>query len=514
VTKEEFLSVAADSFKKGRLQYLVGAGVSQAAGLPSWMDLNHRLLSRFLNRHHERLELQASDLREISKVFVERFGRDAAVDIVREQWPDKETSYSDILRDALYDRRRWEPKTIHYELASALGDSRFWTFNYDDLLQRGIRQLLGVKPLTQVRTKEPTDGRAHVVHLHGYLPLDPDHEYEDEKSLVLSEQDYHRTAGGWPTAELRKLLVERHDVDVLLVGLSLADPRLRSVLLERREKIAANERVPHVFALLAPTRCASDASLVTRLAHNFTRAHEQESWKFWHIDVLYPENHELVPFYLRQIRLGATASDWFTAGESFLREKSPRYETLLGRQGQLEMLSILRVLLDFFCARFAAQRDEHVSLGGYVPWHGRLVQAFRDRVMFGGSERPTSDDNILSEKIEDRLELRVDDLGHPEGATGYSFATGVVAEVLRDSGRLYSNFRDPAKQEQWEAKREFSSLLCVPVYGSRRWAPLGVMYLTSNQPTPFWARLTAEDQEQLQIGLRSCFRELMGYDDM
>lgn len=513
VTKDEFVAAAGESFKAGRLQYLVGAGVSQAAGLPSWMELNHRLLSRFLHRHHERLELQASDLREISTVFVERFGRDAAVDIVREQWPDKDTTYSQILRDALYDRRRWEPKTIHYELASALGRSRFATFNYDDLLQRAIGQLLSIRPLTRVRTREP-DGSAHVLHLHGYLPIDPDPGYENEASLVLSEQDYHRTTDGWPTAELRKLFIERRDVDVLLVGLSLSDPRLRSVLLERRAKILAKEEVPRVFALLAPARCANDAPLGTRLAYNFTREHEQESWKFWHIEVLYPENHELVPFYLRQIRLGTAAGDWFAAGESFLKEKSPRYATLLGRESQLEMLKILSVLLDFFCARFAAQRDEHVSIGAYVPWEGRLVQAFRDRVTFGGASHSAPEENVLPEKLEERLELRVDDLRHPEGATGYSFATGVVTEVLRDSGRLYSNFKDRGKREQWEAKRDFSSLLCIPVYGSPKWAPLGVMYLTSNQTAPFWARLAAEDQEQLQIGLRSCFRAVMGYDEM
>ena len=48
---------------------------------------------------------------------------------------------------------------------------------------------------------------------------------------------------------------------------------------------------------------------------------------------------------------------------------------------------------------------------------------------------------------------------------------------------------------------------------SERWAPLGVMYLTSNQLIPFWRRLSAEDQHQLQTGLRFCFQELLHYND-
>ncbi len=511
LSRDDFLLAAASSCRAGRLQYLVGAGASQAAGLPSWVALNHRLLGKFLDRHHEQLELQPNDLREISTVFVERFGRDAAVDIVREQWPGKET-FSEILREALYKGRQWPPTTIHYELASvAAGNSRLWTFNYDDLLQRAISQLFHRKALTRVLTKAP-NGSPEVTHLHGYLPLQVDAEYEDEATLVLSEQDYHRTAGGWPTAQLEELLVTRKDVDVLLVGLSLADPRLRSVLLHRRNQLKSGRAVPRVFALLTPLRCKNDSPLSTRLAHTFTQEHERASWTFWNIDVLYPENHELVPFYLRQIRLGRQATEWLKPGEDFLKTQSRRFSSLLQEKTQMEILKELQALLRFCCARFAAQRDEHVGIGAYVPWAGRLIQAFRAKASFGGAEVEPTSTSLLPEGETGRLELRVDDLDRPEGASGYSFVTGVDTEVTRDAARLYLNFGDAEKREKWESLRDFSSLLCIPIYGSAQWVPLGVMYLTSNQPTPFWSRLDTEDHEQLRVALRSCFRELMLYD--
>ncbi|MFY0581866.1 hypothetical protein ACN28S_53130 [Cystobacter fuscus] len=171
----DFVTNLQRSFQEGSLEFLVGAGASIASGLPSWNELNRRLLSSFLAQEHSDLEFQSGDLDVAARIFVDNFGREAVVDVVRDKLPTER--YLDMLRDALYRGVPKDVSSIHLELAAILAASMdtprrrlhgLYTFNFDDLLERAAERLLGKAPEVIVTEERPAE--PHVVHLHGYLP--------------------------------------------------------------------------------------------------------------------------------------------------------------------------------------------------------------------------------------------------------------------------------------------------------------------------------------------------------
>jgi hypothetical protein len=90
LSASDFVSELQKSFQLGTLELLVGAGASIASGLPSWNEFNRRLLSDFLAREHSDLEFQSRDLDVAARIFVDSFGREAVVDVVRSKLPPAE----------------------------------------------------------------------------------------------------------------------------------------------------------------------------------------------------------------------------------------------------------------------------------------------------------------------------------------------------------------------------------------------------------------------------------------
>lgn len=82
---EETLQLLHDAMREDgcQLRILVGAGPSIAAGLPGWEELNRRLLREYLRSRVSELAFSRADLDAMSHRFVQRFGRDAVVDLVR-----------------------------------------------------------------------------------------------------------------------------------------------------------------------------------------------------------------------------------------------------------------------------------------------------------------------------------------------------------------------------------------------------------------------------------------------
>jgi hypothetical protein len=498
------------SYREGRLECLVGAGASIASGLPSWNELSRRLIGEFLRRIHRDLALIDRDVAAISGEFAARLGRETVVDIIRDE---SRQAFDGMLLRALYAGQQPEPDTIHFELAAFLATARrlgheprgLLTLNFDQLLEQAAAKLSGT-PLRAI-TAGARPRAPHVVHLHGVLPL----RGGPRGNLVLSERDYFRTSSsGWATDTLMNVLNAR-DKDLLLVGLSLSDPRLRSVLLARKQALAdpryPRERAAGRVFLLAPdAQPDEEAELLDRIAFGLASKYERLHWSSWQLEVLPAKSYALVPFELRRIRLGSDARRWTRMGRDFLEARCATYRRLYDETTQRQILQVLSGNVEFIRSRFAIGRDEEVHVGAFVPNRDAGGQL---RMAFHVKRRPDTD--IVERDYANRRVLDVSRLEAPQGAAGYAFIQGVVGEARRDSPMLDAGFTKPMLAD-WGAAKTFSSVLSVPVYASPEWVPIGVIYATSNALEPFWTRLQVADYLDLQTTLRELFAAVMGYE--
>lgn len=472
------------------LVLMVGAGASIASGLPNWTELNARLLSNFLREKHPDIDFDPRSLEVAAHVFQERFGREAAVDLVRNELRN---DYFDALREALYPIEP-TPSSVHYEAAAfAFRPGRprpLYTFNFDGLLEEAMRELGSRHSVARAR-RQPSE----IFHLHGKLLRNG----EREGAIVLSERDFHHVANEPALEDELASVFTRNDV--LLVGLSLADPRLRRLLLSRRRMGSSRNKV---FLLREVSRGEPGADISTRLSHGLVRRYEPAFWDDWDLDVGFLSRRELLPVHLRCIRLGESLSDWVKLGVRFLERASTDFHRLEEPSVQRGIRLLLHDVRGLVEDRFGASRDEGIGIGAFVPrGDGTLKLAFRLRAR----ETPDSPPDGDSRR---RRTLRIASWDRIQGAAGHAFAYGVPLMASKGSGFINANFPE-AMQREWRATRSFRTILCIPVLDSRNWVPIGVVYLTSNQESPFWERLGRDDHRDLESMLGSTFRAALRY---
>jgi hypothetical protein len=155
--------------------------------------------------------------------------------------------------------------------------------------------------------------------------------------------------------------------------------------------------------------------------------------------------------------------------------------------------------------RYGVSRDERLGIGAFVPMKrgGQIQLGFRLR----GDE--PSDQASDPRRIAERR-LRVGPWSSIQGAAGYAFAYGLVIEATKESSFLDANFTATMHQA-WGPARSFRSLLCIPVLDSSEWVPIGVIFLSSNQPEAFWTKLPRDEYRDLQTTMRSTFRAALRY---
>jgi hypothetical protein len=210
--------------RAGELAIFLGAGVSAAAGLPTW----ERLLAELAGRAGLDDALRAG--------LAGLPPQDAAALLARELGRDRLTAY-------VQERFGPGPYALAHALIAGLPVREFVTTNYDPLVELAAADI--GRPLRVLPFDDPAPGAPWLLKLHG------DAAHPD--SIVLTREQYlefgdHRTA---LAGVLQSLLLTRH---VLFVGTSMLDDDLiriahqvRSVLHEPGE--AAGRRSGTVLAL-------------------------------------------------------------------------------------------------------------------------------------------------------------------------------------------------------------------------------------------------------------------------
>lgn len=567
------------SYQDGKLRILVGAGSSIASGLPNWSTLNRRLVSSFFSRStlaeclssikeidingKEIMSLlthkvyEDEELRALEQVFEEEFGKDAMIDLLRDQISEiarlcdakgtAENLFDSYLYEALYKDAypRNKLQSLHYELAcAALGNKEraLYTINYDDVLEDALRAILHASGAKEDFEKVESIVKGNVrdlsvVHLHGYLPHDA---RRSRGKIILSERDYLSDNGGWADSVLKNL-IQFDDTDLLLVGTSLSDPRIKRLLHKRLEaKKLAGKGEGKVYAILSRNQASESVDLAQKRAREIVKAYSELYWKSWDISPIFIDNYELVPCIIRQIRLGLNPSEWVMKGRDFLKAQK-LYETLYSDEKQVEGQYYLMRQYAFLRDKFEIPLDEQININVFIPSEddpGQIQLGFQ----FAGDFRKMKQNSkwvpvapaekALSwqfelapyyHQVNDKLYFQILDEPHAkarrlnvsswskvQGASGFSLLSGTALDASNESKWFYYNF-EKTQLDTWDKERVYSSLLAIPVYDSPEWVPLAVISLTSTKKQPFWQRLDQNDQRNLFRSLRSTVRNLLRY---
>jgi hypothetical protein len=485
------------------------------------------------------LSPEREELDLLAETFADEFGRDAVVDLLREELVEShgqrggERQFFDHLKRALYASTDAPCRSIHYEFAAMLheiGRSRFvrlYTLNYDGLIERGVRELTSHDPRPAYSGK-PQSPR-NVVHLHGYFPSTEERPLGD---LILSEKDYLESSNDWADDQIRALF--NRGRDVLLVGMSLDDSRLRRLLHQRQK--TGHGKGSTVFALLSGSTGGRHLAPLERRARQIATQYQTRFWDSWNVEASYLPSHDLVPYALHVIRRGTDSADWADRGRDFLKTHDV-YEDLYDPHNQALTSLYLESQLAFIRARLETKAHEELTIGAFVPAdtpgkpqsielafrysdgvEGRdfvtmldtsdLNEALRSEFNITGDRKPVQ---LLSRSQAKERQLSISPIDKPEGVAGFAFVRGTVLSVDEESNRMNANF-SATKRSDWNRKRAFSSLYCVPVFDSTSWVAVGVIYLASTLTEPMWAGLNRARRLQLNSVLRSTFRNAIDYD--
>lgn len=200
----------------GPLTFVIGAGVSMEAGLPSWSQLVRSLLHAVAPP-----DLDANDRLAWLNAAAEP-GLLSMAGTARALAGDDE-AFLTLVEQQLYGGdlpEDFAPGPLAREIARWKRDVpgiQLATFNYDDLLERALCDI-GIDAYPAEADDSEADGTAIVRHLHGCLTGDPAND-----ALVLTESDYAQwAAGSWQDRFMRRAL----EGTCVFIGLSFTDQNL------------------------------------------------------------------------------------------------------------------------------------------------------------------------------------------------------------------------------------------------------------------------------------------------
>lgn len=242
--EKRFLSDYAAALGDDQAALFVGAGVSQAAGYPSWRDL--------LADIGEELSVRSKDIQDLAALA---------------QWSIQESGSRNRVRDVI--RREIGPNrplTATNRILARLPTRSYWTTNYDKLIERSFDEISRpydvISSAADLSTRA-SPGAARIFKMHGTV--------DQLADVVISTDDYElfRKSRG-PFLPL--LQAQMTSMSMLFVGMSLTDPNVKHVLALIRESFSDNP--PDHFALVKPPQ----ASEFEDRAEFASRLRQHELW--------------------------------------------------------------------------------------------------------------------------------------------------------------------------------------------------------------------------------------------
>lgn len=236
-----------DAYKKDDVVLFLGAGISVAAGLPTWNGLLSKLLLTIIeknvnsNLNELQKNLFAENLKKIndsSPLQIARYISSGLSD-------DFEKEVSKELYKTLNKIEEVELLKSIVKLCiptrSRIGIKAITNYNFDDIIEKVLDNAnIKNKPIYN-ENSFPNQEEIGVFHVHGFLPQDTE-QFEGLKDslLIFSEKNYHTIMSDpYNWSNLTQLNFFRENT-CLFIGQSGTDPNLRRLLeiAKQRNKVS------------------------------------------------------------------------------------------------------------------------------------------------------------------------------------------------------------------------------------------------------------------------------------
>ncbi|MRH00685.1 SIR2 family protein [Xanthomonas sontii] len=279
-----FLSEYPDALNDGVGAIFVGAGVSMAAGYPSWSELLSDIAAE--------LEVDSKNVHDLAALA---------------QWSILENGGSTRVRSVIKNEIGPDkpiPETV--QIISRLPVRHIWTTNYDRLLERAFESIS--RPLNSISGPKDlalrtTAGATLLYKMHGSV------DRLDE--VVISTDDYelYRSRRGQYLPLFQAHLTS---MSMLFIGISFTDPNIRHVLSLIRESFT--DAPPEHFAIVrAPQRAdfTTEGEFAARNAQHKLWAKDLKRYGLLAVEV---SDYAEIPPLLRQIEKRVAARRIWVSG--------------------------------------------------------------------------------------------------------------------------------------------------------------------------------------------------------
>jgi hypothetical protein len=237
-----------DSLKKNRCSVFIGAGLSVAAGYPTWASLLAKLIGRAASQHiintNKQLELtQIANLPNkwlmVAQELHDLYGRGPFLNELGN----------------IFEEVQSKPTKAH-EVITKIPFKFVVTTNYDQLIENAYFPLLNRIP--KIFTHQDTPDFADALWKQEFFILKAHGDLQKKSSIILTEKDYRTIVYSSPG--YRALLAAIFTTKTLLfLGASLGDPEIQLLLRSLHDAFQGSGQ--YHFALVDKTDfCETEAS--------------------------------------------------------------------------------------------------------------------------------------------------------------------------------------------------------------------------------------------------------------
>lgn len=268
---KRFLREYPEALSEANGAIFVGAGMSMAAGYPSW--------SALLRDIGDELGIASTDVHDLAALA---------------QWSIQESGGATRVRNVIKKEIGIDyPIPEALQVIARLPIRNVWTTNYDRLIERAFKEISrpvdvisGAKDLAL----KAVPGATRIYKMHGSV--------DRLEDVVISTDDYelYRSRRG---AFLPLLQAHLTSMSMLFVGLSFTDPNVKHVLSLIRESFT--DAPPEHFAIVRPPQredCASDDEFRARKTQHDLWAKDLKRYGLSAVEI---EDYKEVPDLLRQV---------------------------------------------------------------------------------------------------------------------------------------------------------------------------------------------------------------------
>lgn len=287
------------AFRLGQNAFILGAGVSINAGLPSWDDLLKALYKKYYGECNSKEWNTITAKCFNSSIILAQY---IAEKLTTEEIENNKNIALDI-RKILQSSTLKTTKPLLKSIAQHIGEHHLQevlTFNYDDLLESELSEKYDVNYYSIYGNNRIVDKYFPIYHLHGFLPLNS----VEPSTAIITEEQYHqlyKMPYHWSNITLLHAL---NTQTCYFIGLSMSDPNLRRLLdyyksenYERHPEDNYNQLSNHHYIFLK--REIPHGEKNNNLSEYISKT--EKRFQGWGIDVIWFDRFRCLPKLIKDL---------------------------------------------------------------------------------------------------------------------------------------------------------------------------------------------------------------------